>query len=147
MSEPKTILIIDDDPDFVRAMRHLLESRGHLIRSASDGQQGFDAARDIRPDLILLDVMMRERTEGFFTLERIRSTPAIRSTPVIIISSIYTDVPSFRVDPEAGWLPADLFLPKPVDPARLLAEVSRLTTGGADAGRQTLAEPGERATP
>ena len=46
---------------------------------------------------------------------------------MIVISSIYTDQPIFRVSPEAGWLPANLFLPKPVDPARLLEEVRRLT--------------------
>lgn len=133
MSDAKTILIIDDDPDFVRAMQHLLESYGHRVCAARDGDAGLNAALETRPDIILLDVMMRERTEGFFTLERIRSTPTLSATPVIIISSIYTDVPSFRVDPEAGWLPADLFLPKPIDPARLIAEVGRLTTGPAHA--------------
>jgi hypothetical protein len=46
----------------------------------------------------------------------------------MIVSSIYTDQPIFRVSPEAGWLPADLFLPKPVDPARLLDEARRLTS-------------------
>jgi CheY-like chemotaxis protein len=70
--------------------------------------------------------MMTERTEGFFTLNRIRATPAVAETPVIVVSSIYVEHPRFRVDPEAGWLPADLFLPKPVDPSRLLEEVNRL---------------------
>jgi hypothetical protein len=45
---------------------------------------------------------------------------------VIVVSSIYTDQPSFRVSPEAGWLPASLFLPKPVDPVQLLEELARL---------------------
>jgi hypothetical protein len=42
------------------------------------------------------------------------------------MSSIYTDQSIFKVSPEAGWLPADLFLPKPIDPARLIAESARL---------------------
>ncbi|HSL22538.1 MAG TPA: response regulator [Vicinamibacterales bacterium] len=131
MSETKTVLIIDDDPDFLQAIRHLLESRGHSVQMAQDGQGGFDLAKEIGPDLILLDVMMRERTEGFFTLERIRATPSLQRTPVIVISSIYTEHPGFRVDPGAGWLPADLFLAKPVEPARLIAEVERLMQVGS----------------
>jgi CheY-like chemotaxis protein len=126
MTESKTVLIIDDDPDFLAAVGHLLESRGHAIRTARDGDEGFRLALEIEPNLILLDVMMRERTEGFFTLERIRATAALHQTPVIVISSIYTDHPGFRVDPSAGWLPADLFLAKPVEPVRLLREVERL---------------------
>lgn len=134
MSERGTILIIDDDPDFVTAITHLLEASGHRVRSAPDGRQGYDLARAIVPDLILLDVMMTERTEGFFTLERIRSTPAISRTPVIVVSSIYAEYPSFRVDPDAGWLPADLFLAKPVDPARLLSEAARLISASSKSG-------------
>lgn len=126
MNQRGTILIIDDDPDFVTAITRLLESAGHDVRTAPDGRQGYELARAILPDLILLDVIMAERTEGFFTLERIRGTPSLKHTPVIVVSSIYTEYPSFRVDPSAGWLPADLFLAKPADPGRLLEEVARL---------------------
>jgi CheY-like chemotaxis protein len=72
--------------------------------------------------------MMTERTEGFFTLARIRNEPPLRATPVIVVSSLYADHPEFRVSPEAGWLPADLFLAKPIDPARLVEESARLMT-------------------
>jgi CheY-like chemotaxis protein len=137
MSESNTVLIIDDDPDFRLAIGHLLESRGHTVRTARNGQEGFDLARQINPDLILLDVMMRERTEGFFTLERIRANPALCRTPVIVISSIYTEHPAFKVDPGKGWLPADLFLAKPVDPTRLITEAERLMSAGtATAARE-----------
>lgn len=127
MSEAKTVLIIDDDADFVRALGHLLESAGYVVAAAANGRDGLAQAKTVRPDLILLDVMMQDRTEGFFTLEQIRDVAALRATPVIVISSIYSDHPVFSVRPEAGWLPADLFLPKPVDPARLIAESARLT--------------------
>lgn len=127
MNEAKTVLIIDDDPDFVRAVRFLFESIGWIVASASDGRDGLAQAKTVQPDLILLDVMMQDRTEGFFTLEQIRDVPVLRTTPVIVISSIYSDYPVFRVSPESGWLPADLFLPKPIDPGRLIAESARLT--------------------
>jgi CheY-like chemotaxis protein len=127
MSEPKTVLIIDDDNDYVRALKALLESSGYKVRSASNGRDGLQLAKTLEPDLVLLDVMMSERTEGFFVLQEMRRVPALYQTPIIIVSSIYSDEPSFRVDPEAGWLPANLFLTKPVEPARLLAEAARLT--------------------
>ena len=126
MNGASTILIIDDDRDFAAAVQHLLERAGHRVRLASDGREGYDVACALVPDLILLDVMMTERTEGFFVLKRIRANPALEATPVIVISSIYTDVPAFRIDPDAGWLPATIFLPNPIAPERLLAEVTRL---------------------
>lgn len=126
MSESKTVLIIDDDRDFVCAIEALLQSSGYQVRSATNGRDGLHLAKTLRPDLILLDLIMEERTEGMFLLQETRRIPELSRTPVIVISSIYADQPIFRVSPEAGWLPADLFLAKPVDPARLLEEVRRL---------------------
>ena len=132
------MLIIDDDPDFVSAIGMLFESAGYVVQSAASGREGLQLAKMTQPDLILLDVMMTERTEGFFVLQEMRRSPTLSRTPVIVISSIYTEEPVFRVSPEAGWLPANLFLAKPVDPARLLEEARRLTgqseTVGAQAG-------------
>jgi CheY-like chemotaxis protein len=134
MSEPKTVLIIDDDSDYVRSTQALLESSGYKVRSAANGRDGLQLAKTMEPDLVLLDIMMSERTEGFFVLQEMRRTPALSNTPVIVMSSIYADERSFRVDPEAGWLPANLFLAKPVEPARLLAEAMRLTSVPSDTG-------------
>src|SRR5512136_1217951 len=139
MGEPKKVLIIDDDPDFVSAIETLLESAGFGVQHAANGREGLQLAKTLQPDLILLDVMMTERTEGFFALQELRRIPALSRTPVVVISSIYTDQPVFRVSPEAGWLPANLFLPKPVEPARLLEEARRLTgedTKSTAAGRK-----------
>jgi len=126
MKIPRRVLIIDDDPDFAQAVGGLLSSSGYVVLTATNGQEGLELAKKANPDLILLDVMMTERTEGFFTLQQIRRVPALQRTPVIVVSSIYTDQTMFRVNPDAGWLPASLFLPKPVDPPRLLQEAARL---------------------
>ena len=134
MSEPKTVLMIDDDSDYVKAIQALLESAGYKVRSAANGREGLQLAKTLQPALILLDVMMSERTEGFFVLQEMRRVPALSKTPVIVMSSIYSDEPSFRVDPEAGWLPANLFMAKPVEPARLLAEAKRLTSVSSETG-------------
>ena len=99
MSEPNTVLVIDDDPDFVAAIEALLTSSGYRVASASNGRDGLQEAKKLQPDLILLDVMMTERTEGFFTLQELRRVPSLSRTPVIVISSIYSVEPAFRVSP------------------------------------------------
>ena len=126
MSETRRILLIDDDADFRAAVRALLEASGYAVLEACDGDDGLRTARTAAPHLILLDVMMRERTEGFFVLQEIRRTPGLAHLPVIVSSSLYSEHPFFRVREDAGWMPADLFLPKPLHPPQLLAEVARL---------------------
>ena len=131
MTERRTILIVDDEDDYAAAIQHLLETEGHTVLRAANGSDGFALARESRPDVILLDVMMTERTEGFFTLERLKADPAVGGIPVIVVSSIYVEYPRFKVDPKAGWLPAAAFLAKPVDPRALLEEVERVFEPGA----------------
>ena len=125
MSESKSVLIIDDDSDFVRAVQALLESSGYRVRSALNGREGLQLAKTTQPDLILLDVMMSERTEGFFLLQEMRRVPVLSNTPVIVVSSIYSDEPVFRVD-QTGWH-RPIFLAKPVEPANC-CQVKRLTS-------------------
>jgi CheY-like chemotaxis protein len=127
MSESKTVLIVDDDRDFIRAIQALLESAGYKVRSAVNWREGLQIAKAIQLDLILLDIMMSEKTEGLFVLHELRRIHALSKTPVIVISSICSDEPGLRIDPNAGFPEADLFLAKPVDPARLLSEAQRLT--------------------
>ena len=66
------ILMIDDDTDFVTGMRILLESRKHEFFAAFNGEEGLARVKDVNPDLILLDVMMDTRTEGFHVSLRLR---------------------------------------------------------------------------
>ena len=126
MSGGERILVIDDDPDFRASVRAILEGAGYAVREAADGTEGMDAARSCPPQLVLLDVMMRERTEGLFVLQEFRRTPSLSRVPVIVASSLYSEIPRFRVRDDAGFMPADLFLPKPLEPQQLLGEVQRL---------------------
>ena len=146
MKQAKTVLIVDDDRDFVRAITELLGSSGYQVKTAVNGREGLELEKKIQQDLILLDVMMTERTEGFFILQEIRRSPSIKNTPVIVISSIYTEHPGFKVDPDSDWLPADLFLAKPVEPERLLDETDRLISSSASSKTPLSLRPnrGER---
>ena len=69
---PKKVLVIDDDPDFVEATSVLLESRGYQVATASEGEEGFNKAKEGKPDIILLDVMMKHDTQGFEIAKNLR---------------------------------------------------------------------------
>jgi CheY-like chemotaxis protein len=124
MTGSKTVLVIDDDPDFVASIAVLLSSSGYNVLSATGGHDGLQMARDFQPDLILLDIIMGEPREGLLVLQELRAECC--RIPVIVISSIYSNELEFRVSPDSGWLPADLFLPKPVNPSGLLESIRQL---------------------
>ena len=60
----KKVLVIDDDNDFVESIMNLLEARGYAVASASNGKDGVQKAKDEKPDLVLLDVMMTTKDES-----------------------------------------------------------------------------------
>jgi CheY-like chemotaxis protein len=73
-----------------------------------------------------MDVMMEERSAGFFAIQEMRRDPELAGVPVLVVSSIYTEVPGFRIQPAADWLRHDGFLAKPVDFDQLLERVREL---------------------
>jgi two-component system, OmpR family, response regulator len=119
----RKILIVDDDRDFVEALAAYLGAEGYVVERAHSGREGLEAAQSARPDLILMDVVMAERTEGFFTVQQLRRLPELKQIPIFIVSSLYASVPGFRVTPERSWLAHDAFFPKPVDLPALLARI------------------------
>ena len=119
------ILLIDDDPDFIEINTVVLKKSGFEVISAYDGKQGFEKAKLEKPDLIILDVMMTDRTEGFYTARQLRSEEATKSTPLILLTAIHKEEKAFHFAPDETWLPVDVFLDKPVKPERLLEEVKR----------------------
>jgi CheY-like chemotaxis protein len=125
------ILIIDDDPDMVLAAQMTLEAAGHEIFMAANGSEGLDKVREIKPDLIVLDVMMDSTTEGFQVSLKLRSPDATsefkeyRDIPIIMLTAIHTTTP-LRFGPEDDYLPVDVFLDKPLDPDLLSAKVEEL---------------------
>lgn len=131
MQSKKTILIVDDDADFAEAVASFLEANGYRVLQARDGSEGLKVAKAESPDLVLMDIMMRERTEGFFTIQEMRRTPSLQSTPIFVLSSLYSQIPGFRITPEASWLAHDAFFPKPVDPPQLLEKIRERLAEGA----------------
>jgi len=135
------ILIVEDDPDYQETLRLVLENEGYITVIASGPQEGFEKLRAERPNLILLDVMMPEGTEGFHFVWNLRKDPdpAFRDIPIIILSAIHGTTP-FKFYPEQSdgvygpyeYLPVQGFLDKPVASDTLIAEVKRLLKGQED---------------
>ena len=125
------ILIIDDDPDMVLAAQLTLEAGGHQIFKAANGTEGLAKVKEIKPDLIILDVMMDTTTEGFQISLQLRSTDPtseykeFRNIPIIMLTAIHTTTP-LRFGPEHDYLPVDVFMDKPLDPDALSAKVEEL---------------------
>jgi DNA-binding response OmpR family regulator len=74
MPAPKTILLVDDDPEIIESMRAILENRGFRILVARDGNAGLAVAERENPDLIVLDMMMPKKS-GFLVLEKLKGRP------------------------------------------------------------------------
>lgn len=129
------ILIIDDDPDMVEALSMPLEAHGYRVSHAANGELGLRLVKELRPDLIILDVMMETITSGFQVSLTLRNPDprseyaAYRDIPILMLTSIHSTTP-LRFGPDQDYLPVDAFIDKPVDPDRLVAQVGRLLTPG-----------------
>jgi len=115
---PETILVVDDDPDIARFVEVNLRSAGYDVSVASDGEQALEKAGALRPDLVLLDVMM-PRIDGFEVAQRLRRNPQTASTSIIMLTA-----KALSTDKVLGLTAgADDYIIKPFDPIELLARV------------------------
>jgi CheY-like chemotaxis protein len=125
------ILLIEDDPDMVMALRMPLEANGYEVFEAATGEEGLRKVREIEPDLIILDVMMETTTAGFQVSLQLRSPApqseyaAYRHIPILMLTAIHTTT-SLRFGPDEAYLPVDDFVDKPIDPDVLLEKVRKL---------------------
>jgi two-component system alkaline phosphatase synthesis response regulator PhoP len=127
MSNGKTILIIDDDPDFAAAIGKILISSGYDVRMAGDTREGMAALEAVPPDLILLDVMMEHYDDGFNMCSSIKHDDRFKEIPVIIVTAV-TEVTGLKFDPETDgeYLEAEALLQKPIKPDDLLGKIDDL---------------------
>lgn len=109
------LLIIDDDPRNILALKAFLKSRGHDVRTASSMAEAFNLLKQHRFDIVLLDMMMPE-IDGYQALPMLKNDDALREIPVVAVTA-----QAMKGDREkcldAG---ADGYLSKPVDPDLLL---------------------------
>ncbi len=120
MAEKKNILLVDDDPDFVEAVKVIVESGGYNVRVAYDGKEGLEAVAEEKPDLIVLDVMMPVMN-GHEACAELKNDPETAEIPIILLTAVAervtTSTYSHRDMLESE---AEDYMPKPVEPAELL---------------------------
>ena len=120
-----TILIVEDDPDTLSILETFLGSRGHETRAAADGMQGLDRLDEVRPDLVILDVMM-PGLDGWEVARRIRRRPDHADVGILMLSARDGDA-ARQEGFDAG---ADVYLVKPVGLDELETEVDGLLEDG-----------------
>jgi CheY-like chemotaxis protein len=113
-----TILVIDDEPVVADLLADLLAEAGHAVVTATNGAEGLQRAQDIRPDLIISDVMM-PKLDGHGLARAIAASPLLRATPLVLMSAGPARPNS--LDP-----PVVAFLPKPFRLEQVLDLLARL---------------------
>lgn len=117
---PRTVLVVDDDPDLLEVTRFVLEGEGFGVETANDGAEALELLRaGTLPDLVLLDLMMPVMN-GWQFLEEIAKTPSFKAVPIVVL----TAAGSVEVHG------AEEILRKPIDLKVLVAAVERYTRGG-----------------
>ena len=118
--------MIDDDMDLTESVVNLLEAKGYKVDSAPNGTEGVAKAKANAPDLILLDVMMTTKDEGFNVARELNEIENLKDTPVIMVSGVRKEMNlPFGFEPDDTWLPIKQFLEKPVKPNELLDAVAK----------------------
>ncbi len=116
-----SILIIDDEEDIVKILSYNLEKEGYKVYSAEKGSEGIELAREIKPSLILLDVMMPEM-DGIEVCETIRASPIIGDTKICFLTARNEDY-SQIAGLDAG---ADDYVAKPIKPKVLVSRIKAI---------------------
>ena len=126
MKEKAKILLVDDDEDFVEATKLVLESKPYEVVAAYDGDEGLAKARQERPDLIILDIIMPVK-DGFNAAEQLKKDPELRDIPVLMLTSFSQKVGETSLSVSQGLtLDTEDYVDKPVSPDDLLKRVEKL---------------------
>jgi len=125
MEKKVKILLVDDDADFVESTKMVLESKPYEVIVAVNGDEGLRKAKEEKPDLILLDVIMPVE-DGFTAAEQIKKDPELAKIPVLMLTSFSTKGAETSIPRSRGYeLETDDYIDKPVSPDDLLAVVAK----------------------
>ena len=118
------ILIVDDDPDFVKATRIVLEGEGYRVYSAAGGKEGYQKMRKDKPDLVILDVMMDSVLDGVAISRKMHEDPVTTKIPILMVTSI-ANTDYAELFPTDEYIHIEGFFSKPIDPKLLLVKIRR----------------------
>ena len=117
----KLILTVDDSASMRMLLKTSLTAQGFRIESANDGAHGLDRIQEVVPDLLITDINM-PKMDGFELIEAVRLLPAFRGTPILVLSTEFSDEKKARARSAGatGWIT------KPFDAAKLGAAIRRV---------------------
>lgn len=127
MKNQKTILLVDDDMDYLFQMKFQLERFGYKVVTAESQREAEEVIQTVKPDLAILDLMMENEDSGFILSYKMkRKYPEV---PIILATAVSAETGmSFGIssEEERKWIKADLYLEKGIRPEQLQKEISKL---------------------
>ena len=118
---PGPIVVIDDEPYALRAMSYLLTHEGYEVVTASNGEEGLERVRELRPPLVFLDIMM-PRLDGHEVCQQIRADPSLDGTYIVMLSA-----KGQQVDRERGLAEgANEYMTKPFSPREIVKRLAEI---------------------
>lgn len=119
--DKKRILIVDDEEDILNVLRFRLEANNYEVLSASNGQEGLNKARSMKPDLIILDLML-PKLDGYKICRILKFDESYKAIPIIIFTAS-----AQKKDEELGMeMGADAYIAKPFESKILLEKMKEL---------------------
>jgi len=115
------ILVVDDEPDILELIEYNLKKEGYLVYTATNGQEGVTKAKEVLPDLIILDVMM-PKMDGIEACRIMRTMPEFKNTFMVFLtarSEEYSEIAGFNVG-------ADDYIAKPIKPRSLISRINAI---------------------
>ena len=119
IAEDKTIVCIEDEPGMIDLIKLILERKGFTLIGAVGGREGLDTVRQVKPDLVLLDLMMPE-VDGWVVHQRMKADGELRNIPIIVVTVLGRNINEVR------RLQVDAYVVKPFLPRELVQSVSNV---------------------
>jgi two-component system alkaline phosphatase synthesis response regulator PhoP len=115
------VLIADDEPDIIEILKYNLEKEGYQVSTAKDGDEAIDKAKNVKPDLVVLDMMM-PRKNGIEVCEILRAQPQFKDTLIMFLTALSDEATQLK----GFGTGADDYVSKPLSPNVFVSKVNAL---------------------
>lgn len=119
------ILVVDDDKDFIKITKMILQANNYAVVTAANGEEGLKVMRAEKPDLVILDVMMSYILDGLDVRRTMAEDKELQNIPVIMVTSL-TAARAQGTLPSDEYVPSAEWVHKPIDPDTLLERVKKV---------------------
>jgi len=127
VADKKKVLIVDDNPDFLKLNGATLQAAGYEVEVAYNADEGFTKVEYGQPDAIVLDLMMERHDSGFKLAQKLKTHPVYGTIPILMLTAV-GEATGFRfsMEKDGHWMKTDDFADKPLPPDELVERVGQL---------------------